>query len=241
MEEIDVVKDVELAKIVSYITFDGHLRNNLGNFYLSSASSDPLNDFENLVSEKFALNAIYENGMGYGKSKKCRFYSALVSRFLYSCGAPKGDKMVTPFSVPKWIKENDVFSKAYLSIAFQCEGWIHKNNKYNSYGISFKMNKTEELFQNGFEFINELKYLLNKFGIETSNTYLKEANLRKKDGKRTKSMIFGIRTKSNHIFQKEVGFGVDSRKNELLNSATKINLIRLGLKRDLVTHNNAPL
>ncbi|MBS3069941.1 hypothetical protein J4220_00350 [Candidatus Micrarchaeota archaeon] len=138
-----------MAKIVSYITFDGHLRNNLSGFYLSSSDWNVLRDFENIVTRKFGLTPHYEKGTGFGVSYKCRFYNSKVARFLSSIGVPNGDKMLTPFSVPDWIKRDPRLSRAYLIIAFQCEGWIHKRRHFDSYAVAIHMNKSEQFLSNG--------------------------------------------------------------------------------------------
>ena len=129
--------------------------------------------------------------------------------------------MLVPFRVPAWIKTNRVFSKAYLLIAFQCEGWISKSTSFNSYLVSFHLNKDELLLDDGISFINDLKEMLLNFGIKTSNVIIQNANLRK-DGHRTKSMIFGVRTRSNSLFQKEIRFGLDNRKNLVLEKAALV-------------------
>jgi len=106
--------DEGLAKIVSYLTFDGHLRKNLNSFYLSSADFDTLKNFEELVVEKFRLTPHYEKGTGFGESHKCKFSNTRTGKLLFQVGVPKGDKMLCAFRVPAWIKASREYSRAYL-------------------------------------------------------------------------------------------------------------------------------
>lgn len=220
-EKFDQSLDEDLAKIVSYVTFDGHLGKDLNRFYLSSGDWKVLKDFENIVTRKFGLIPRYEKGTGFGFSYKCRFYNSKVARFLFSVGAPKGDKMLTPFSIPNWIKEDSRFSKVYLTTAFQCEGWIHKNSHFESYIVALHMNKSEELLSDGMLFAKELKSLLKIFGVATTNLWIRPANLRK-DGRRTKAITFALCTKSLPAFHEKLGFGLSSKKNAMLAKASVV-------------------
>ncbi|MCX6767576.1 MAG: hypothetical protein NTY90_02490 [Candidatus Micrarchaeota archaeon] len=205
----------DLAKIVSYLTFDGHLRKNIREFYLSSSSLETLKAFEEMVIRNFGIKAAYEIGTGFGESYKCRFCSAKVSRLLYDLGAPNGDKMISAFAVPLWIKNDKVLAKEYLRVAFGCEAGIRKRTNAVSYEIYLKLHKAEELLECGLSFIDELKQMLLQFGVETGKTTIQKGNLRKKDGKLTKAMSFRIKTNSLTAFAEEIGFSDESKQNQL--------------------------
>jgi len=196
---VDIAYDEDIAKIVSYVTFDGHLSKKLCHFYLSSSNQAALDEFELLVQRKFALMPHLEAGMGFGKSTKYKFYNSEASRALFAAGAPKGDKMLTPFRVPAWIKCNPDFCRAYLSIAFQCEGYIHPNAKYRSYLVAMSLNKSIRILSDGIAFMGELKEMLANLGIATASTSLKRGNARK-DGEVTKKLVFGISRKGRTAF-----------------------------------------
>jgi len=218
---VDANLDADLAKIVAYVTFDGHLGKNLGRFYLSSSNDDAIEDFRKLVKKKFGLIPRYEAGMGYGKSTKCIFGSSPVARFLNSIGAPKGNKVLTVFRVPAWIKADDEFSRAYLSVAFQCEGYVHKSRYFNSFDVAFHINKCVDLLDNGIAFVNDLREMLGWLGILTTRIGFHKGNLRK-DGKLAKGLIFSVRSRSCGVFKDQVGFGVDAEKNNLLDRAAAV-------------------
>ncbi|OIO26303.1 hypothetical protein AUJ14_02205 [Candidatus Micrarchaeota archaeon CG1_02_55_22] len=219
---MDPFYDADLAKLVSYVTFDGHLCKMLSYFYLSSSNPAALEDFRKIVEKKFGLTPRYEAGMGFGKSTKCKFSNSAAARFLHAAGAPKGDKMLTPFRVPEWIKNDREYSRVYLSVAFQCEGYVHKNNLFDSFYVGFQLNKAEELLGDGLAFIDELKSLLNDRGILTSRTTVRFGNLRNRDGKTTRKMTFTVRARSCAAFHDNIGFNVDSDKNAALDDAARV-------------------
>src|SRR3989338_2266294 len=51
--------DKDMASIVSYVTFDGHLYKDLKGFYYSSKKINDLKDFEVIVKRKFGLPPRY--------------------------------------------------------------------------------------------------------------------------------------------------------------------------------------
>src|SRR3989338_3723516 len=98
------ILDKDLVKLVSFLTFDGHLYKN-----------------------KFGLNGNYRlKADGFGKSVNYRVYSKELGNFLNKVGTPKGDKMLVSFDIPDWIKKNKEFAKEYLKVAFYCEGCKYK-------------------------------------------------------------------------------------------------------------------
>ena len=205
--------DKDLVKIVSYLTFDGHLAEDLKCFYLSSKNKDTLSDFKRTIYKKFQFKGRLEKGTGYGESYKYRVFSRDLCRFLEKIGVPKGSKVTKPFLVPDWIKHNKEFSREYLKIAFDCEGsiWFEKQPK-----IRFGICKTKETLNNGFEFIEEMKSMLDQFKINSTATWLIKGNKRK-DGKITKGLYFKIKQGSLKQYKIAVGFS-DRFKNQRLSS-----------------------
>ncbi len=207
----------DLVKLVSYLTFDGHLAEDLKCFYLSSKDKDTLLDFEKIVYRKFKIKGRLEKGMGYGESYKYRIFSRNICRFLEKIGVPKGAKVTKNFLISNWIKNNKEFSRNYLKIAFDCEGsiWFEKQPK-----IRFGICKIEESLDNGFQFIEEMKLMLNKFDINSTKTWLIKGNTRK-DGKITKGLYFKIKQDSLKQFAKEIGF-TNKFKNQRLSTIKEL-------------------
>ena len=107
-------------------------------------------------------------------------------------------------------------------MAFQCEGWISKSSRFNSFSIGFHLNKCNELLSDGLAFIEDLKEMLAREGILTTRTFTRFGNLRTRDGRTTQRMEFSIRARSCAAFKDRIGFSVDSRKNNLLEDAAKV-------------------
>ena len=194
-----IKKDEKLTRIVSYLTFDGHLAEDLKCFYLSSKRKEMLKDFEKLVSDKFNLKGRYEKGTGYGESYKYRVFNSKIAKSLHSIGTPKGSKVNKSFLVPEWIKENPKLSRTYLDVAFQCEGGFWKEGKYLK--IKFGVGKNEALLENCKDFLRDLKMMLNRLGIETTEIWAIKGNNRK-DGKTTKMLYFKVKQASIPVFLK---------------------------------------
>jgi len=208
-----VEKDIDVVKIISFLTFDGHLMKDLSGFYFCSKQRETLKIFENLMYTKFKLSGRLEKGTGHGESYKLRFYNTLLSKALYSLGAPKGNKVLTTFSIPAWIKNNDAFCKAYLSTAFDCEGSIWKES--NRFCIRFGIFKNEELLSSTLAFIADLKDMLNRLGVQTTQSWIMKGNFRK-DAITTKGVYFKINQDSLPIFAENIGFSDTFKNNRLI-------------------------
>ena len=70
--------------------------------------------------------------------------------------------------------------------------------------IKINLNKSEELLPDGLKFMDSLKFLLKKFNIETTKTWICRGNKRKRDGKITKLMAFKVRAQDVDKFIKEI-------------------------------------
>lgn len=92
--------DRDLAKLVSYLTFDGHLSEDLKCFYLSSKYKEVLSNFEKLVYKKFKIEGRIEKGTGHGESYKYRIFNSEACKFLCKIGVPKGNKVLKQFLIP---------------------------------------------------------------------------------------------------------------------------------------------
>ena len=205
-----------LVKIVSLLTFDGHLRWD-GNVFMFTAGDKPLlKEPMLLVKKEFRITGGFRKipTNNYGISYEYKITNKPVSRILEFVGTPKGNKVLTPFSVPKWVEEDLEFSRAYLQVAFDCEGSIwkegHKRRK-----IRFRIHKSSKILENGIEFLERLKNMLLKFDIKTSKIWIGDGNVRK-GGIKTKYLCFNILSKDIPKFNKEIGFSIKHKK-ELLN------------------------
>ena len=197
--------DKDLAGLISFLTFDGHVYGSLKGLALYSKDKKPLKKYEKLIKNKIGLIGTYKEGNGYGGCTHYRIFNKKFCEFLNKLGTPKGDKMLIPFDIPKWIKDNKEFSREYLKVAYFCEGCKYQHSK-NRESIQFNLNKSEELLEDGLNFMESLKDLLKNFGIETTKTWILFGNLRKRDGKITKMMKFKVKANSINRFIKEIGW-----------------------------------
>lgn len=198
-----------LVTIVSYLTFDGHLYKTLRGFMVSSKRLYSLIEFNKCAKDQFGINVDriqkmeYKTMKGDGVAYLYFYFNVNIARFLNLIGVPRGDKMVTVFNVPGWIKKDKEFAREYLRVAYYCEGCRFRSG--NKYRIQINLNKTVEYLDNCLLFMNTLRNMLSLFGIETTNVQIKAGNIRK-DGKVTKLMRFDIRVKDVNKFINEIGW-----------------------------------
>jgi hypothetical protein len=197
--------DKDLARIIAFLTADGHLYKSLRGFLFYSNNKTVLKELEDIIFKKFGLIGTYSEGTGYGKCFRYRVFNKKISLFLKESGSPIGDKMLTSFDVPDWIKDNKEFSREYLKTLFYCEGSKSKHSK-NTEIIRINFNKAEILLKDGLTFINSIKKLLERYAIETSEIWITKGNIRKKDREITKQITFQIKSNSNNKFIKEIGW-----------------------------------
>lgn len=105
-------------------------------------------------------------------------------RFL---GAPTGEKSQKPFGVPNWLFHAPlVVVREFLAGFFGSEltkPRIDRSGR-NFYQPRFSMNKSEDLVENGIEFMRDIGRLLKLFDIEITKINTYEGSIRK-DGVRT--------------------------------------------------------
>ena len=124
-------KDKDLAAIISYITFDGHLYKDLKGFYYSSKNIKDLKVFDGIVKRKFGLPPRYHlfNSGSRNQTHVIYFFNKIICKFLVKIGVQKGDKVIQEFNVPNWIFKSKEFSREYLKIAYLCEGSLRAYRK----------------------------------------------------------------------------------------------------------------
>lgn len=194
--------DKDLAKIAAYLTTDGHLCKDLNGFYFSSKDINALKEFEKLIYKKFKIKGRYNYNYGVPAYEVFNFRA---SRLLNKLGIPAGEKVLTKFDVPSWVKNNKQLAREYLKILFYCEGSKFQKSK-NTETIRIGMYKEQKLLKNGIKFMNSLKNMFKMFNIETTKIWSGKGNIRNKDNKITKPMIFQIKANSINTFIKEISW-----------------------------------
>jgi DNA-binding transcriptional regulator WhiA len=204
----------ELAKIVAYLTFDGHLSASGSMLLFTAGKINNLKCFSELFEETFHCQGRVAkvSTNEYGESYEYRVFSKPIGRMLKLIGVPGGEKVKTTFHVPLWIKTNKEFSRAYLQAAFDCEGSIwHEKTRIR---VRFSNCKVKELSQNASEFMQEITDMLAAFGICTTNLWSTKGCIRK-DGKETRCFIFGIKDKSIGSFKEHIGFKIPEKARQM--------------------------
>jgi DNA-binding transcriptional regulator WhiA len=210
-----IYSTANLAKIVAYLTFDGHMTVEKGMIIFTAGKKELLKEPMQLMYKQFGVKGKIKKVMtnNYGKSFEYRISNKPLCRILKAIGVPDGNKIFNIVNVPKWIKNSKKFSKVYLRVAFDCEGSIWKE-KNGAVRLRFRLHKSSKKIKNCISFINEIKNMLSYFNIETTNIWFGKGNLRK-DGNITKAVVFGIKSNSMQKFKKAIGFGIKEKKYRL--------------------------
>jgi len=195
-----VVANKNLASIVSFITFDGHLTLKEGMFTFTAGATPKLLVMADKTNTQFGiigkLKQVVTNE--YGTSYEYRFSNKPICRILALIGTPTGNKTKCSYLVPNWIKSNKQLSYAYLKTAFECEGGFWKEP--NRERVRFAINKEESRLEGGINFLNELKSMLKLFDVATTNICIK--------GRKRATLIisFDISAKSIETFKRVFNF-----------------------------------
>ncbi|MCR4369450.1 MAG: hypothetical protein NUV67_06100 [archaeon] len=152
-----------------------------------------------------------------GSSYYLRIHSSPFARLLHLAGAPKGDKVVQSFKLPIWIlNAPKEIKRDFLGVLFgnelQCPN-IRAKNAFTS--PQFGMHKVEGKEEAIVYFLNQLKDLLNEFGISSSKVCLDRSyKTIRKDGLISKKFYFGLDSHSPNIVRlfNEVPFKYASEK-----------------------------
>ena len=200
--------DKDMAHITSYLIFDGHIYKTLKGIMFSSMILKDLKIIEKIFKRKFGIQGTYymnHAGSSY-QVHKFDIFNKKIALELVKLGVPKGNKTMQDFRVPEWIKTSKELSKEFLKIAFLCEGSFKENDRRNP-RISINIAKAEKFLNSGIKFMEDLKVMLLKFGIRTTDCHISGINkIRKKDGIQTKNIRFRIITADNNKFIKEIGW-----------------------------------
>ena len=213
-----VMANENLAGIIADLICDGNMQvgNDRWRIDFTSKSIKELKRFEKEIYGLFGKK---------GKIRKCTtnklgntFNLAIncspITRILFLCGVPAGQKVLVPFNIPLWIKKDKEYFRRFTQRVFSCEGSIMHEKHRKIPQIRIEMWKSENLKEK-IGFIEELAAFLNKhFDINSTITKPKRFNVRKDDviTRPTRMYIFG---KSVKIFHEKIGF--EGEKQERLN------------------------
>ncbi|MEK6869351.1 MAG: LAGLIDADG family homing endonuclease, partial [Nanoarchaeota archaeon] len=186
-----------LAMNVGFLMCDGHIKKNLQqiNYFFNQKDDAELftKYFLSVFSQEKLSLAYHSSCFRVGICNK-----SLASLF-NSLGVPTGNKVYKPFLVPKWIYYgSDKIKSTFLSTIYGNEGSKPQNNKFR---IQFVLSKNKDFVPNLLEFLNQVRSMLNHFGISTSHIQLRKQKRRAFCGR------FYIKGKDNLVkFYNKIGF-----------------------------------
>lgn len=210
-QELGNYKDIStfLAMNVGFLMCDGHIRTNLKQINYFFNQKDDVELFK-----KYFLSVFNEEKLSLAHHSSC-FRVGICNKSLAilfnSLGVPTGNKVYKPFLVPEWIYYGpDNIKRIFLSTIYGNEGSKPQDNKFR---IQFVLSKTKDSVPNLLKFLNQVRSMLNHFGISTSHIQLRKQKRRAFCGR------FYIKGKDNLIkFYNKIGFLYASEKQEVLES-----------------------
>lgn len=198
-----------LAKAVSFIMGDGHIKKDEESVYFFFKEKSDAELFKIDFLQCFKLEK-----MNVIKRKGC--YASIISskpfsELLQKLGAPKGNKVFQSFSIPDWIYHgSDYIKLAFLAVIYGNEGSKPQDNRWR---IQFVLSKNKDNVENLLIFLNQIRNMLNYFGISSTFIQLRKQNRRQFCGR------FYIKGKCNlHKFYKLLEFSYASEKQRVLES-----------------------
>ncbi len=198
-----------IAMNIGFLMCDGHIKKNLDqiHYFFNQESDAKLFKSDFLLvfnKEKLSLNYTC-NCFTIGICSKD------LAILFNELGVPRGNKVYQQFLIPNWIfNGSDNIKRIFLSTIYGNEGSKPQDNKWR---IQFVLSKSKEHVPNLLQFLNQIRSMLNYFGIQTSHIQLRKQKRRAFSGR------FYIKGKENiKIFYNRIGFLYASEKQEVLKS-----------------------
>jgi len=228
--------------VFAFIYGDGSLKKDLFGFDLFGQKQDLLLlkrkfdeqfDFNSKICENKVTSEITKENKGVVSTKpvigscyRLRIYSAVFAKLLYLAGAPKGDKVSQPTFVPSWLMNSSKETKRrFLSVLFgnelQCPQLRAKNAFISS---QFGLHKIESKKTDLKIFLEQIKQLLNEFGISTSPVAFEKSRTVRKDGDLSMKLYFHIDSHSPNVLClfKEIPFKYAEEKQKRFEEAVQL-------------------
>ncbi len=205
-----------LAGIVGDMFSDGHLQgHNKWRLDFTSGSTNELKRFEKEFYLQFRVIGKIRDCVTnrFGTTYNYGVNNKPISRILFLCGVPSGNKVLQPTKIPNWILSNKSYFTRFIQRIMDCEGCVDTVNKY----VELNMSKSEDLMDNGYELFNNIKkHLLKYYVIQTTNPFTETRYNLRKDGVKTKAIKIKIKRKEAvKRFYKYIGFSNKTKQQKL--------------------------
>ncbi len=212
----------EFAYLVAKIMGDGHLDNHF-TVKLVSSKSESLDFIKELLIKKCSIQRqqikLYRRDHS-PTTHLLQINNSAFGRTLHALGAPKGNKTLTPFKIPKWIIESKESSRIFLQGLLEDELTtvkIERKSYVNK--LRFNMRKIPSLRASLMEFLSQVKERIESFNVTCSG--LRELKLTNHE--RVEYYFWILRNKENVIrFAENIGFRFNQEKTQKLLEAYKI-------------------
>ncbi len=216
-----------LARICGFMLGDGHLVHNSIRLHFSGnkkALKEVQKDLEILGYSKYSkiksielTNTIMKRTFT-GTSTSFTLDSKAFSLLLQHLGITKGDKVVTPYNTPKFIKNGTKFVKReFIRALFACDADKPNWKKMNFQSLMLRQNKSVDQKQNMLNHYNELSEILKEFEIDSYITTRDKKEVRKRDNKAVLTFGLNITPNNKNLFKffTKIGYCYEKYKNNL--------------------------
>ena len=206
------------AYLIGKVMGDGHLDEKYQTSFVSKSRSD-LEGLRNMIikelnipSEKFKLYF----RKAKGESFLLRLNFVKIGKTLFELGAPKGNKTKQASLVPEWIFKSREHSKMFLKAILEDElSTIKILRKNYSNKPRLKLAKSEEKLNNLRDFLNQIKFMLEKEDVQCSEV---SKHSYSKQNQTTRELYLDILGNKRNIllFRNKIGFLNSKQKTESL-------------------------
>lgn len=185
-----------LARVLGFAFEEGHLRNLQGRLVISFyGNAQNLSELKKDL-EKIGISSLYvreRKSSKVSENSELRVISKSFALLLKKLGFPFGKKRETLYRVPQWIKEAPLWIKRnFLAGLFGAKGSILKFKKFKPLPINLTLTKKKELEENLLNFLEDIKSLLEEFGIhsiiytvESKNNVIYRLSIKEEESIRT--------------------------------------------------------
>jgi hypothetical protein len=211
-----------LSGIAADLTGDGYLGRGLIQ-YISKSRKEALR-FRNEMNLLFRIKGKIRRGPTSKDTWECLIGGNAIVKILRFSGVPFGNKTNQEFDVSKWIYQGSREYKArYVQRLFDCEGTVFLQEK-RRIRIKIQMYKSLNHQDGLVRYLNQIREILECFGIKTTNLTYAGFNKRK-DGSLSRGMEFEISGTRHNLssvvnFQRYISFET-KRKAKILRESIR--------------------
>jgi intein/homing endonuclease len=211
---LPILLNENLLGLVAHGFGDGHIISKNFGFRYCNHDNSLIERVHQMVTKAFGEISFYDQLSSHGVP--VRTYPFVVGHILHLLGVPKGNKTLQPFTLPQWlIDSNREYKRIFLREIFSDEGGIRSDSGKSNRSISFAQSKWVKYEESLRAFLNEIKEMLNEFGIKSRKVTFQKRYIDKK-GREKVVLGFDISKLKNLIlFKQEIGFSSPEKMRDL--------------------------